>query len=62
MAFASLSIGAGLLALHFYYNDYAFFDRWGWSSKLTDRLVYNFSRTEWLDGIRAWMAIFFFFV
>jgi len=61
MAFASLSIGAGLLALHFYYNDYAFFDRWGWSSKLTDRLVYNFSRTGWLDGMRAWVAIFFFF-
>ncbi|HXB94368.1 MAG TPA: YWFCY domain-containing protein, partial [Puia sp.] len=60
MAFMSLLISMGLLALHLYFIGYPVFDRLGWSSKLTDRLLFQFSKTGWLDGSRSRMAMLFF--
>jgi hypothetical protein len=60
MAFASLLISIGLVALHLYYMGYLIFDRFGWTTRLTDRLLFQFSKTGWLDGTQSRMAVFFF--
>jgi len=60
MAFTSLLISLGLLGLHLYYIGYPVFDHLGWSSKFTDSLLLQFSKTGWLDGPRSAMAVLFF--
>ncbi|GGB23939.1 YWFCY domain-containing protein [Puia dinghuensis] len=56
----SLVISIALLGLHFYYTGYWAFDQWGYTSRISDRILQAVHDTGVLEGVSCHFLVVFF--